>query len=55
MRLERAGGQALAKLLVDDPLVQGMLVDNDEPILGLGDQVGVVKLNGPRRSRFAGP
>src|SRR5271157_180539 len=50
---ERLPHDALAlalalQLLIDDPLVRRVLVDDDEPVRGLGDDIGLVHLR-PRR------
>ena len=44
LRFDRAGRHALPQLLVQDPLVQGVLVDDRHALVGLGDEVAVVDL-----------
>ena len=45
LRLHRAGQHLLANLLVENPLVQRVLVDDDHPLVALGDQVAIVDLD----------
>ncbi len=45
---------AALQLLVQDPLVQGVLVDDDHAVVGLGDQVAVVDLDRLRERRRSG-
>ena len=54
LRFERPARDAGEQLLVHDPLVQRVLVDDDQPVVALGDEVAVVELDGaggPVRSR----
>ena len=44
LRLAAAGRQPRAQVLVKDPLVQGVLVDDRHAVLGFGHQVAVVDL-----------
>ena len=46
LRFKGAAGEAGAQLLVHDPLVEGVLVDDDHSFGGFGDEVAVVELNG---------
>ena len=48
LRLERAGEHLLAKLLVQNPLVQRVLIDHLEADVGLHDQVAIVDLQAHR-------
>jgi hypothetical protein len=38
--------QAAAEVVVDEPLVQRVLIDDDQAIVDSGDDVGVVDLDG---------
>ena len=44
LALQRPLRQAGEQILVHDPLVQGVLVDDDQSVLGFGHEVAVVKL-----------
>ena len=44
LRGQGAFADPAAQLLVEDPFVEGMLVDDDKAILRLGDDVAVVDL-----------
>ena len=61
LRLDAPLLQPGLQLLVQDPLVQGVLVDDDHPVVGLGDEVAVVDLDrlerdaASRDRRPAGP
>ena len=44
-----------AKLLVNHPLVQGVLIDDREPLFGLDDQVAIVYLHRTKRRRVRSP
>ena len=48
LRLDQSGLDPLAQLLVKDPLVQGVLVDDRDTLAGFGHQVAVVDLQGLR-------
>ena len=50
LRFQLAGEDLLAELLVQNPLVQGVLVDDDHALVVLGDQVAVVNLKAEVRS-----
>ena len=45
LRLKGAGQKLLAETLVEDSLVEGVLVHDDDALVGLGDEVGVVDLD----------
>ncbi len=44
LRGQPLGVQRLAHCFEDQPLMRGMLVDDDEPVLGLGDDIVGVDL-----------
>ena len=43
---EGAALEAGEELLVHDPLVQSVLIDDDQAVVALGDEVAVVELDG---------
>ena len=45
LRFQRPAAEPGEQFLVHDPLVQRVLVDDDQPIVALGDQIAVVQLN----------
>ena len=53
LRLQRPGIDPRANLLVQNPLVQGMLIDNRHAFLRLGHQIAIVDLQG-RGGRHGG-
>ena len=50
LRLQRAAGDAFAQLLVYHAFVKGVLVDDQQAVLGFGDQVRIVELQRSSRS-----
>ncbi len=54
LALKRPPAQAGQQLLVEDPLVEGVLVDDLHPLLALDDEVGVVELDGPGSGEAVG-
>ncbi len=51
LAFERTGFEAAHELLEEDAFVQGVLVHDEDAVRRLGDEVGVVKLNGGSRRR----
>ena len=47
---QAAIGEGLFQALIDEPLMRRVLIDDDERVLGLGDDEGVVELR-PRRAQ----
>ena len=45
LRFEVPVGDPRSKLLVQDPLVQGVLIDDHQPVVGLCDDESVVNLD----------
>ncbi len=54
LAFDRAGEDPLAERLVQDPLMEGVLVDDFEPLVRLGDEIAVVDLQRLRRSARGG-
>ena len=45
LAFQRAAGNAGEQVFVHDPLVEGVLVDDDQSVIALGDEIAVVKLD----------
>ena len=45
LAFQRAARNAGQQVFVHDPLVQGVLVDDDQAVVGFGDEIAVVKLD----------
>ena len=52
LAFQRPARNSREQVFVHDPLVQGVLVDDDQAIVAFGDEIAVVKLDRGRR-RFA--
>ncbi len=45
LAFERAARDSGEQVLIHDPLVQGVLIDDDQAVVALGDEIAVVKLD----------